>query len=68
MEHLENASELQPSIRATADAAVAQAREPLAEFDRWMDQELAKLEAQWEREFPLRGKTLVPWRRGHWSR
>jgi hypothetical protein len=64
MEHLKKQSELPRSIQA-ADAAVATPTgEPFAEFDRWMDLELAKLEAAWEREFPLRGKTAVPWRRG----
>jgi len=64
MENTQKQSTLQTLEAPVALVLTPAADEHYAAFGQWIDAELAKLEAQWECSFPLRGKTVVPWRQG----
>jgi hypothetical protein len=64
MENTEKLSTLQMTEPNLATVLTPAKDEHYAVFGQWIDVELAKLEAQWECSFPLRGKTVVPWRQG----
>jgi hypothetical protein len=64
MENTEKQSALQTAPAPVAAVLTPASDEHYAAFGQWIDVELAKLEAQWECSFPLRGKTVIPWRQG----
>lgn len=64
MENTEKQSALQMAPAPAVAVLTPAGDEHYAAFGQWIDAELAKLEAQWECSFPLRGKTVIPWRQG----